>query len=91
MKLDPRIFEEAARYVEANDDFCCAAITNACRRRSINTYWEHDNFFAQLFKPPIRKMADTWCGIWWSTKAEKGTEPRLIALLLAAQIAKEGL
>jgi hypothetical protein len=87
--LDPRVFEDAAQHVEKHDEFCCSGISCACGKGEAEIFGAHYDFFEKLFKPPKKQMGDPELEIWWGVQGD--TEPRILALLFAARIAKEGL
>lgn len=90
MKLDPKIFEEAAALVDCRRYFCMDALKAVCasgveqaiHRRAF--YWQFLPSWAQVRK--ASEGSDRW--LWWD---QDDLESRRIALLLMAEIAKEGL
>jgi len=87
MKTPPqssvKVFHEAAKKILYGfEDFCCEAlgeVNGTCD--SIET-----DFLEYLFKPK-KEAGESWIYGWWGQNCK---EPRLLALLLAAEITKRG-
>jgi hypothetical protein len=78
INLDPQVFRDAAEIVRQYRVGCCYAITSACGWDAVRTDVYLD--FVMVFFKPKQVSLDEF---WW---LEGETEPRLIALLLCADI-----
>lgn len=84
MKIRPEVFLKAAEMIASEKDSCCCpALVNAGAR------WEEREFFGDLFKRDSEGYKQ-YNVIWWWFGKPYSTEARIIALLLAYEIAKGG-
>lgn len=87
--MRPVVFREAAAGIAgAGGGLACCAIHRACLARELWAVEPYMDFFAELFRPRAAERVYPNLTIWWHWDDK---EARMIALLLAAQIAKEGL
>jgi hypothetical protein len=89
-KLDPIVFVRAAKRVAKSTNlYCCFSINVACG--GVATYADsrkarlHDKAFKSWFFDDVSR----WNGTWWSSD-EAGQTAHIIALLLIAQLVREG-
>ncbi len=79
--LDPEVFEHAAERIASGANLtACGAISYAAF-----PYEDvYDRLFAELFRPEGRSVAQAWWGF-----SSHDAEPRVLALLLAAEIVRD--
>jgi hypothetical protein len=78
------VYIRAARKLDLNTG-CCFAITKAAWLLERDDFREYEHAFTKVFKP--YNARDWW---WYGNTVEKNLLPRQLALLLMAEMIKEG-
>jgi hypothetical protein len=94
IKLDPKVFERAAELVSTGERGCCFSIVRALYPEPALyalSYNQpdavlHKAFLGRYFKPLGESMSLFW---WGLPGTNANTHARVIALLLAARLARE--
>lgn len=90
LKVNPETFIVAARLIaEFKDEFACLAITKSSLIWDLNERCEASCLFEELYYEDADLSPGTM--IWWTKGSDKQNRAaRVIALLLAAEVAKDG-